>query len=151
MKKQDFAIHAPVFAGMRNDLNQRLAEAVDMLRETGAEKATITVKINVALDTREVISADNTLRPAKVPMMDYKISNVVKLASNSADVVDTGNLEIHKLMEGYELRPAGVEQIAMDETDEDEAILADLAEEYGVEPVEDGPVILEEIPARAAE
>lgn len=44
MKKQDFAIHAPVFAGMRADLNQQLAEAVDMLRETGAEKATVTVK-----------------------------------------------------------------------------------------------------------
>lgn len=133
MKKQNFSIHAPVFAGMRADMDQRLAEAVDMLRETGAEKATITVKINVSLDTREVVSADNTLRPAKVPVMDYKISNVVKLASNSADVVDTGNLEIHKLMEGYELRPAGVEQMSMDEPDEDEEILAELAEEYGIE------------------
>lgn len=133
MKKQNFSIHAPVFAGMRADMDQRLAEAVDMLRETGAEKATITVKINVSLDTREVVSADNTLRPAKVPVMDYKISNVVKLASNSAGVVDTGNLEIHKLMEGYELRPAGVEQMSMDEPDEDEEILADLAEEYGID------------------
>lgn len=133
MKKQDFAIHAPVFAGMRSDLNKRLAEAVDMLRETGAEKATVTVKINVSLDTREVVSADNTLRPAKVPVMDYKISNVVKLASNSADVVDTGNLEIHKLMEGYELRPAGVEQIAMDEPDEDDALLAELEKEYSID------------------
>lgn len=64
--------------------------------------------------------------------MDYKISNVVKLASNSADVVDTGNLEIHKLMEGYELRPAGVEQMSMDEPDEDEELLAELAEEYPI-------------------
>ena len=130
MKKQNFSIHAPVFAGLRADMDQRLAEAVDMLRETGAEKATITVKINVSLDTREVVSADNTLRPAKVPVMDYKISNLVKLASNSADVVDTGNLEIHKLVEGYELRPAGVEQMTIDEPDEDEEILAELAEEY---------------------
>lgn len=139
MKKQNFSIHAPVFAGMRADMDQRLAEAVDMLRETGAEKATITVKINVSLDTREVVSADNTLRPAKVPVMDYKISNVVKLASNSADVVDTGNLEIHKLMEGYELRPAGVEQMSIDEPDEDEEILAELAEEYGIEQEPDEP------------
>ena len=164
MKKQNFSIHAPVFAGMRADMDQRLAEAVDMLRETGAEKATITVKINVSLDTREVVSADNTLRPAKVPVMDYKISNVVKLASNSADVVDTGNLEIHKLMEGYELRPAGVEQMAMDEPDEDEEILAGLAEEYGIdtaheadaaeasgddEPKNGGKVTAREIPVSA--
>lgn len=129
MEKQDFAIHAPVFAGMCADMDQRLAEAVDMLRETGAEKATITVKINVSLDTRVVVSADNTLRSAEVPVMDYKISNLVKLASNSADVVDTGNLEIHKLVEGYELRPAGVEQMSMDDTDEDEELLDAPAEE----------------------
>lgn len=164
MKKQDFAIHAPVFAGMRSDLNKRLAEAVDMLRETGAEKATVTVKINVSLDTREVVSADNTLRPAKVPVMDYKISNVVKLASNSADVVDTGNLEIHKLVEGYELRPAGVEQMTLDEPDEDDEILADLKKEYsidtshesepaepsvGEEPKADGKVTARAIPISA--
>jgi hypothetical protein len=137
MKKQNFSIHAPVFAGMRADMDQRLAEAVDMLRETGAEKATITVKINVSLDTIEVVSADNTMRPAKVPVMDYKISNLVKLASNSADVVDTGNLEIHKLVEGYELRPAGVEQMSMDDTDEDEEILAALAEEYPIPEAEE--------------
>lgn len=119
---------------MRADLNQRLAEAVDMLEETGAEKATITVKINVELDKKEVVSSDNTLRLAKVPVMSYKINNVVKLASNSADVVDTGNLEIHKLVEGYELRPAGVEQIEMGEPDEDDTLLAELAEEYNMEP-----------------
>jgi hypothetical protein len=128
MKKQNFSIHAPVFDGMRADMDQRLAESVDMIRETGAEKATITVKINVSLETREVVSSDNTLRPAKVPVMDYKISNVVKLTSNSADVVDTGNLEIHKLVEGYELRPAGVDQMSMDDTDEDEELLDALAE-----------------------
>lgn len=137
MKKQNFSIHAPVFAGMRADMDQRLAEAVDMLRETGAEKATITVKINVSLDAREVVSADNTLRLAKVPVMDYKISNLVKLASNSADVVDTGNLEIHKLVEGYELRPAGVEQMSIDEPDEDDELLDALAEEYPLPEVEE--------------
>lgn len=138
MKKQKLSLYSGVFAGMVQEVNQTLADAFDGMKAKQIEESTVTVKISLALTEKPVVQDDGRIKAVQVPVISYKLQNSMKYVVSSAGVMDTGGMELEQNPDGsYVLAPAVGSQIEMEESDEaedsEDALLAELAEEYGVE------------------
>lgn len=138
MKKQKLSLYSGIFAGMVQEVNQTLADAFDGMKAKQIEESTVTVKISLALTEKPAVQEDGRIRAVQVPVISYKLQNSMKYVMSSAGVMDTGGMELEQNPDGsYVLTPAAGSQIEMEESDEaedsEDALLAELAEEYGVE------------------
>lgn len=138
MKKQKLSLYSGIFAGMVQEVNQTLADAFDGMKAKQIEESTVTVKISLALTEKPVVQEDGRIKAVQVPVISYKLQNSMKYVVSSAGVMDTGGMELEQNPDGsYVLAPAVGSQIEMEESDEaedsEDALLAELAEEYGVE------------------
>ena len=138
MKKQKLSLYSGLFSGMVQEVNEKLSSAFAGMKEKQIEESTVTVKISLALAEKPVVTEDGGLRAVAVPVISYKLQSAMKFVTSSAGVMDTGGLELERAADGtYVLSPAVGSQIGMEEADEpedaDDALLAELAEEYGVD------------------
>lgn len=153
MKKQKLSLYSGIFSGMVQEVNDTLAAAFDGMKEKKIEESTVTVKISLALTEKPVVADDGGLRAVQVPVISYKLQNAMKYVVSSAGVMDTGGMELETEPDGtYVLAPAVGSQVSMEEmqddgADADDALLADLAEEYGVDMETARDVVAGEIPS----
>lgn len=115
--------------------NAMLNAAFRDMRDKKVEEATVTVKISVAIAEiyKEV---DGEMHPCQKPVISCDIKKTVNHSERSTALINTGDVELEEDNGKFVLVPTIGSQVSMEEMQDDgadDALLADLAEEYGVD------------------